>query len=66
MGPLGLVYASASTLGNAGVGLGAAGSTGSFAVFGDGSTIAMALLMWAGRLEIVPLVVLLRRSYWRA
>jgi trk system potassium uptake protein TrkH len=62
---LDLVFASASTLGNAGVGLGPAGTTGSFAAFGDGSTVAMTLLMWVGRLEILPVVVLLRRSYWR-
>jgi trk system potassium uptake protein len=60
-----LVFASASTLGNAGVGLGPAGPTGSFAAFGDGSTATMTVLMWVGRLEILPVVVLLRRSYWR-
>jgi trk system potassium uptake protein TrkH len=64
-GPLGFVYASASTLANAGVGLGAAGTTGSFAVFGDISTLTMTALMWLGRLEILPVVVLLRASYWR-
>jgi trk system potassium uptake protein TrkH len=62
---LDLVFASASTLGNAGVGLGPAGTTGSFASFGDPSTVAMTVLMWVGRLEILPVVVLLRRSYWR-
>jgi trk system potassium uptake protein TrkH len=61
---LDLVFASASTLGNSGVGLGAAGS-GSFAIFGDPSTLTMTLLMWLGRLEIIPVIVLLRRSYWR-
>ena len=62
---LDLVFASAATLSNAGFGLGVAGATGSFAAFGDASTVAMTLLMWLGRLEIVPVVVLLRRSYWR-
>jgi trk system potassium uptake protein len=65
LGPLALIFASASTLANAGVGLGAAGTAGSFAAFGDTSTVAMTGLMWLGRLEIVPVVVLLRRSYWR-
>jgi Cation transport protein len=60
-----LVFASAATLGNAGVGLGPAGTTGSFAVFGDASTVAMTVLMWVGRLEILPVVVLLHRSFWR-
>jgi Trk-type K+ transport system membrane component len=26
----------------------------------------MTILMWVGRLEIVPVVVLLTRRYWRA
>ncbi len=65
IGTLALIYASASTLANAGVGLGAAGPRGSFAVFGDASKVAITLLMWLGRLEIVPVVVLLRASYWR-
>ena len=65
MGTLALIYASASTLANAGVGLGAAGARGSFAVFGDASKLTITFLMWIGRLEIVPVVVLLRASYWR-
>jgi trk system potassium uptake protein len=65
MQPLDIIFAAASTLGNSGVGLGVAGATGSFAAFGDTSTVAMTGLMWLGRLEIVPVVVLLRRSYWR-
>jgi trk system potassium uptake protein TrkH len=65
MSALDLIFASASTLANSGVGLGPAGARGTFATFGDPSTIAMTLLMWVGRLEILPVVVLLRRSYWR-
>jgi trk system potassium uptake protein TrkH len=65
MSVLEVVFASASTLGNAGVGLGLAGPAGSFTSFGDPSTAAMTVLMWVGRLEILPVVVLLRRSYWR-
>jgi trk system potassium uptake protein TrkH len=65
MGTLALIYASASTLANAGVGLGAAGARGSFAVFGDTSKLTITFLMWIGRLEILPVVVLLRASYWR-
>jgi trk system potassium uptake protein TrkH len=62
---LDLIFASAATIANSGLGLGPAGALGSFAAFGDPSTVAMTLLMWAGRLEILPVVVLLRRSYWR-
>jgi trk system potassium uptake protein TrkH len=60
-----VVFAAAATVGNGGIGLGPAGSAGSFAVFGDASTITMTVLMWVGRLEILPVVVLLRRSFWR-
>jgi trk system potassium uptake protein len=38
---------------------------GSYAPVGDVSKIAMIGLMWVGRLEIVPVVVLLTRHYWR-
>jgi trk system potassium uptake protein len=39
---------------------------GSFEPFSDLSTVLMIGLMWLGRLEIIPIVVLLTRSYWRA
>jgi trk system potassium uptake protein TrkH len=38
---------------------------GSFAEFGEVSKITMIGLMWVGRLELVPVVVLLTRHYWR-
>jgi trk system potassium uptake protein TrkH len=38
---------------------------GSYAPIGDVSKITMILLMWVGRLEIVPVAVLLTRHYWR-
>jgi trk system potassium uptake protein TrkH len=38
---------------------------GSFAGLGDASKITLIGLMWVGRLEIVPVVVLLTRHYWR-
>jgi trk system potassium uptake protein len=59
------VAAAATTLGNVGPGFGFAGPMGSFAPFSDVSTAAMVVLMWAGRLEIIPVAVLLTRSYWR-
>ncbi|HEX6390234.1 MAG TPA: potassium transporter TrkG, partial [Solirubrobacteraceae bacterium] len=61
---LDLIFASASALGNSGVGLGAAGSV-SFEIYGDPSTLTLTLLMWLGRLEILPVIILMRRSYWR-
>ena len=59
------IAASATTLGNVGPGLGFAGPMGSFEPFSDFSTIVMIGLMWLGRLEIIPVVVLLTRNYWR-
>ena len=60
------IAASAGTLGNVGPGLGFAGPMGSYAPFSDFSTIVMAVLMWIGRLEVLPVLVLLTRNYWRA
>jgi trk/ktr system potassium uptake protein len=57
--------ASASAIGNVGPGFGAAGPMGSFADYGVPSKLVLAALMWAGRLEIIPVAVLLTRSYWR-
>jgi trk system potassium uptake protein TrkH len=65
VGTLDSLAASATTLGNVGPGFGFAGPYGSFAEFGDVSKITMIGLMWVGRLEIIPVVVLLTRHYWR-
>ena len=46
-------------------GLGIAGPVGSFERFSDVSTVTMTLLMWIGRLEVIPVLVLLTRRYWR-
>jgi trk system potassium uptake protein TrkH len=59
------IAAAATTLGNVGPGLGVAGPMGSFEGFSDVSTSVMTALMWLGRLEVLPVVVLLSRSYWR-
>ena len=60
------VAAAATTLGNVGPGLGFAGPMGSFEPFGDISKVTMIVLMWMGRLELLPVVVLVTKSYWRA
>jgi len=65
LGALDALAASATTLGNVGPAFGSAGPMGSFAELGDASKLTMIGLMWAGRLEIVPVVVLLTRHYWR-
>jgi trk system potassium uptake protein TrkH len=57
---------SASLLGGVGPGLGFAGPMGSFAPFSDLSTLVLTALMYLGRLEIVPVLVLFTASHWRA
>jgi trk system potassium uptake protein TrkH len=64
--PFEAIAAAATTLGNVGPGVGFAGPMGSFEPFSDWSKIVMIGLMWLGRLEIIPVVVLFTRSYWRA
>jgi trk system potassium uptake protein len=58
--------AAASMLGGVGPGLGFAGPMGSFEPFSDVSTLALTALMYLGRLEIVPVLVLFTASHWRA
>ena len=65
LGTLDSLAASATTLGNVGPGFGLAGPYGSFAEYGEVSKLTMIGLMWVGRLEIIPVVVLLTRHYWR-
>ena len=57
--------AAAACLGNVGPAFGFAGPFGSYAPFSDLSTGILTALMCLGRLEIIPVVVLLTRSYWR-
>ena len=58
--------AAAACLGNVGPAFGFAGPFGSYEPFSDLSTGVLTVLMWLGRLEIIPVAVLLTRSYWRA
>jgi trk system potassium uptake protein TrkH len=57
---------SGAALSGAGAGLGFAGPMGSFAPFSDISKLVLSIEMYLGRLEIVPVLVILARSYWRA
>jgi trk system potassium uptake protein TrkH len=59
------ISVSASMLSNVGPAFGIGGPLGSFEPFSDFSTIVMTGLMWLGRLEVIPIVVLLSRHYWR-
>jgi trk system potassium uptake protein len=60
------VAAAATTLGNVGPAFGIAGPMGSFEPYSDFSKLVMIALMWLGRLEIIPIIVLFTRNYWRA
>ena len=62
--PFEAMSAAATTLGNIGPGFGFAGPMGSFEPFSDVSKVIMIVLMWAGRLELIPVVVLFTRRYW--
>jgi trk/ktr system potassium uptake protein len=59
------IGAAAACLGNVGPSFGPAGPFGSYAPFSDLSTAILAVLMWLGRLEIIPVAVLFMRSFWR-
>lgn len=57
--------AAATAIGNVGPGTGIAGPFGSFHGYPWEAKITMILLMWIGRLEIIPIFVLFTRAYWR-
>ena len=56
----------AASLGNVGPGFGVFGPMASYAPLPDSSKLLLAGLMWLGRLEIFPVLVLLTRGYWRS
>jgi len=66
LSPFQSIAISTSVLGGAGPGLGFAGPMGSFEPFSDVSTLVLTALMYLGRLEIVPVLVLFTTSHWRA
>ena len=65
LSPFQALAATASTLASVGPGFGFAGPMGSFDPFSDVSKVVLTALMWLGRLEIIPILVLFTRSYWR-
>jgi trk system potassium uptake protein TrkH len=60
------VSAVAATVGNVGPGLGEVGPMGYYLEFPPFSKLLMVFLMWIGRLEILPVFVLLTQAYWRS
>jgi trk system potassium uptake protein TrkH len=57
--------AAASTFFNVGPAFGIAGPFASYEPFPRSTKLAMTFLMWIGRIEIIPVLVLLTPSYWR-
>jgi trk system potassium uptake protein TrkH len=58
--------AAAATFFNIGPAFGIAGPFGSYAPFSDMTKGVMILLMYVGRLEIIPVLVLFTRSFWQS
>jgi trk system potassium uptake protein TrkH len=58
--------AAASTFLNVGPAFGIAGPYASYHAFPRTTKVAMILLMWVGRVEIIPVLVLLTDSFWRS
>lgn len=56
--------ASIATIGNIGPGFGLLGPFGSYLAFPATSKLLMIMLMWLGRLEVIPVLVLFTRSFW--
>jgi trk system potassium uptake protein TrkH len=66
LSPFDAMGAAAATLGNVGPAFGFAGPFGSYESFSGLSKGVMIGLMWMGRVEIIPIIVLFTRQYWRA
>ena len=58
------ISASLATLGNIGPGFGFLGPFGSYRGFPGTSKLLMIFLMWIGRLEIIPVFVMLTGAFW--
>jgi trk system potassium uptake protein TrkH len=58
--------AAASTFFNVGPAFGIAGPFASYEPFPRSTKLALTVLMWVGRIEIIPVLVLLTPSFWRS
>ncbi|MEF8815126.1 MAG: TrkH family potassium uptake protein [Halovenus sp.] len=63
--PLEAISASIATLGNIGPGFGLLGPFGSFLDFPPTSKLLMTVLMWLGRLEVIPVLLLFTGVFWK-
>ncbi|MFM7694527.1 MAG: TrkH family potassium uptake protein [Actinomycetota bacterium] len=64
LGAFDAMVAAATTIGNVGPGVGEAGPMSSFAAYPWEAKAVMTFLMWIGRLELIPILVLATRAYW--
>jgi len=55
----------AATLGNIGPGIGTVGPMANYLIFPTSTRILMIILMWLGRLEVITVLVLFTRHYWK-
>ena len=60
------IGAAASTFLNIGPAFGMAGPYGSYAEFPAATRVVMIVLMWIGRIEIIPVLVLFTTAFWRS
>jgi len=58
--------AAASTFLNIGPAFGPAGPYGTYDVFSMSTKAALVVIMWIGRIEIIPVLVLFTRSFWQS
>jgi trk system potassium uptake protein TrkH len=63
--PIDAASASLATIGNIGPGFGPLGPFGSYLDFPNVSKLFMIFLMWVGRLEIIPVLVIFTGAFWR-
>ncbi|MBX0325701.1 TrkH family potassium uptake protein [Halomicroarcula sp. F13] len=63
--PMEAIGASLAAIGNIGPAFGRLGPFGSYLMLPDTTKVVMILLMWAGRLEIITVLVVFTRSFWR-
>jgi trk system potassium uptake protein TrkH len=62
--PLEAIGASLAAIGNIGPAFGRLGPFGSYLMLPDSTKLLMIFLMWAGRLEIIPVLVVLTGPFW--
>ena len=58
--------AAASTFLNIGPAFGPAGPYGTYDVFSTSTKATLVVIMWIGRIEIIPVLVLFTRSFWQS